>query len=76
MSETCSRVQIGKNLSEMFPVRNGLKQRDAVLPFFFNLALEYAKRKFQVNHYGLKLNGTHQLLFYGEVAYIQGLLRK
>jgi hypothetical protein len=55
---------------KMFPVRNGLKQRDAVLPFFFNLALEYAKRKIQVNHYGLKLNLTNQLLFYGEVVYI------
>ena len=26
MSETYSRVRIGKNLSDMFPIRNGLKQ--------------------------------------------------
>jgi len=25
LSETCSRVQVGKNLSDMFPFRNGLK---------------------------------------------------
>jgi hypothetical protein len=25
LSETCSRVQVGKHLSEMFPIKNGLK---------------------------------------------------
>jgi len=28
----------------------------------FNLALEYAIKRVRVNHYGLKLNGTHKLL--------------
>jgi len=26
VTETSSRVQVGKNLSDMFPIRNGLKQ--------------------------------------------------
>ena len=26
LSETCSRVRVGKNLSDIFPIRNGLKQ--------------------------------------------------
>jgi hypothetical protein len=30
MTETYSRVRVGKNLSEMFPIRNGLKQGDAL----------------------------------------------
>jgi len=30
LTETYSRVQIGKHLSDMFPVRNGLKQGDAL----------------------------------------------
>jgi hypothetical protein len=30
LTETYSRVLVGKNLSEMFPIRNGLKQGDAL----------------------------------------------
>ena len=33
LSETYSRVRVGKNLSEMFPIRNGLKQGNALSPF-------------------------------------------
>jgi hypothetical protein len=37
------RVRVGKNLSEVFPIRNGLKQGDALSPLLFNFALEYAR---------------------------------
>ena len=30
LTETYSRVRVGKNLSDMFPVRNGLKQGDVL----------------------------------------------
>ena len=49
LTETYSRVRVGKNLSDMFPIRNGLKNGDALLPLLFNFALQYAIRRVQVN---------------------------
>ena len=45
LTETYSGFQVGKNLSDMFPIRNGLKQGDALLPLLFNFALQYAIRR-------------------------------
>ena len=59
LNDTYSRVHVGKQSSDMFPIRNGLKQGDALSPVLFNFALEYAIRKVQVDQDGLILNGTH-----------------
>jgi hypothetical protein len=40
LNETYSRVQVSKNLSDTFPVKNGLKHGDALMPLLFNFALE------------------------------------
>jgi hypothetical protein len=50
--ETYSRVHIDKNLSDKFPIQNGLKQGDALSPLLFNVALEYTIRRIQEKRKG------------------------
>ena len=76
LTETYSRVRVGKNVSERFPIRNGLKQGDALSPLLFNFALEYAIRRVQVNGW-LETKWLHiscwlmpTMLIYWEEAYI------
>jgi len=46
-------------LTDMFPVKNGLKKGDALSKLLFSFALEYDMKRVQVNQDGWKLNGTH-----------------
>ena len=59
-------------MSDRFPIKNGAKQGDALSPFLFSLALEYAIGRVHVYQDGLKLNGTHQLLVYNDDVNILG----
>jgi hypothetical protein len=44
LNETCSKVHLGKHLSDIFPIKNVLKQEDALSALLFSFALEYAIR--------------------------------
>jgi hypothetical protein len=72
LNETYSEVCIGKHLYDNFPIQSGLKGGDALAPLLFNLALEYAIRKVQETHVGLKLNWAHQMLVYADDVYLLG----
>jgi len=45
LNETYSKVRVGEHLYDVFPIKNGLKQGDALPPSLFSFALEYAIRR-------------------------------
>jgi hypothetical protein len=61
-NEIYSKVCVCKNLFDMFPVQNCLKQGASLSPRLYSFALDYCIRKVQENYGGVKLNGTHQVL--------------
>jgi len=67
LTETYRRVRVGKNLSDMYPIRNGLKQEDTLSPLLNNFALEYAFRRVQIH---LSFWFMTMMLIYWEEAYI------
>jgi len=38
LTERYSRVRVGKNLSDIFPIRIGLKQGDALTPWYTSVS--------------------------------------
>ena len=61
-----SRAREGKLLCDMFCIKNGSKQGDALSLLLFNSTLEYTGRMVQTNKKGLKLSGTHQFLVHAD----------
>ena len=72
LNEKYSGDRVGKYLSDMFPVKNGLKQGDVLPPLLSSFALLYAIRRFQLHQDGLKLNGVIQLVVYADEINILG----
>jgi hypothetical protein len=59
-------------LFDSFPIQNGPKQGDILLPMLFNFTLEYVIMKVQENQVGLKLSSIHQLLAYTDNVNLLG----
>ena len=53
LNETYSRVRVRIHLSDMFAIKNSLKQGHALSPYLLNFALEYTIRRVQVIQDGL-----------------------
>jgi hypothetical protein len=52
-NETYTKVCSGTNLSNAFPIDNGVIERDTLLPLLFNFTLKYVIRKVQESQEGL-----------------------
>jgi len=50
----------------MSPIKNGLKDGDALSSLLFNFVSEYAIRKVKANQKLLKFNGKHQIIIYAD----------
>jgi hypothetical protein len=72
LNEIYSTVSFRRHLSDVFLIKNGLKQGDALPSLLFNLALRYTIKGLLVNQDGWKLNGTYQVLSYADDINILG----
>jgi hypothetical protein len=49
LNQTNRSVRVIKHLSDMFPIRNGLRQGEVLSALLYNFVLKYAIRMVQVN---------------------------
>jgi translation elongation factor P/translation initiation factor 5A len=71
--EKYSTVRVGKHVSEIFRIKSGLKQGDALSSLLFTVALEYAIWRVSAIQNGFKLDGSLQfLLCAGDVNILSG----
>jgi hypothetical protein len=62
----CLHETYSKYLSDAFLIKNGMKQRNVLLPFMFEFPLEHAIIKVQENQEVLELNLLDYLLIYAD----------
>jgi hypothetical protein len=66
LNETHGSFPIGQHLPEMFSIKNGLKQRDALALLVFIFTVVYAIKRVQAIQEVLKLSGTRPLMVYDD----------
>jgi hypothetical protein len=66
MTDTQSRVKINGDLTEPFPVMQGLKQGDSIAPTLFNIALEFVIRNIQQNNNPIIYIQSTQIVGYAD----------
>ncbi|PSN46866.1 hypothetical protein C0J52_13676 [Blattella germanica] len=71
LNGTKSRVPVGKQVSDIFEIHNGLKQGDALSPLLFNFVLEHVIKSLEDKE-GVQLNGNHKLLVYADDIVLLG----
>ncbi|PSN43959.1 hypothetical protein C0J52_12363 [Blattella germanica] len=71
LNGTKSRVWIGKQVSDIFEIHNGLEQGDALSPILFDFVLEHAIKSLE-DKKGVQLNGIHKLLVYADDMVLLG----
>jgi len=72
LNEIYSRIRVGKYLSDILLIKNGVKKGDALSSLLFIFSLEYVIVRIKVNQDGLKLNGSNQHLVYADYVNILG----
>jgi len=70
--EIFSAVQVDKLSSDMFPIKNILKQGHVLSPLLLKFVLQYAIRRVRVKQDGSKLNGTYPVVVYADYFNILG----
>jgi sorting nexin-29 len=66
MQESKAQVRIGGDLTDEFPVNNGLKQGDGLAPILFNFALEHIIRQLPVDTNSSLVNKSSQIIGYAD----------
>ena len=68
-NEMCAKVKIGKYLSLEFKVNEGLRQGDAIVPLMFNVVLDTAIRRSEVETRGNIFDKCSQITAYDDSGY-------
>lgn len=74
-NEVQAKVETGKHLSSEFKVNKGFRQGDAVAPLLYNVVLDIAIRRSQVEIQGIISDKRSQIMAYYDVVIMGKITR-